>query len=244
MTKKKQAEQKNCGNQILFAGLGLVLATVPFACPGSSVQAQGMQSLRNPLIPGVPSAGPMEQAQEGMPPPPGDGDTPMPVTPGHEGNPLPPPSAVTVPATSPLDKSEVNSAVAPYLTPPPSTPGQNPGMLPGTLSGYRPPALMTEVQPQGGLQGNAPIHKWDGQTTRDYGLVRPRGSQSTDFGRPLDQVSVVRTNKTEDGPRPIGQNGAPMQPNLGGAQQTSDLYGARTLYKGAYLRPVMTIAPY
>jgi hypothetical protein len=242
MTRQKTTDQNSYRNQNLIAGIGL--AFVLAAWPGSSGQAQGTQSLRNPLIPGVPGAGPMEPAQEGMPPPPGDGDTPLPVTPGDQGSPLPPPSAVAVPATSPLDKSEVNAAVAPYLTPPPSAAGQDPGTLPGTLSGYKPPALMTDVQPGGGLAGDAAVHKWDGQTTRDYGLRRPRGSQATDFGRPLDQVSVVRTNKTEDGPRPVGPNGAPTQPSMAGAQQTSDRYGARTLYKGANLRPVMTIAPY
>lgn len=220
----------------------LLSCTLAF-CSVSPAPAQGDQTLRNPLIPGALSTEPMSAAPEGAPPPPGDGDTPAPVTPGHSGAPLPPPSAVPTEPTSALDRSQVDAAVAPFLTPPPSTRGDDPGMLPGTTSGYKPPASLTQVGAGGGLHGDAPVHKWGGQTTGEYGYRRVRGSQTTDFGQPLKTVAVVPPFQSEDGPRPVGANGAPLAPNFPGAQQTSCLHGNRILYKGNQ-RAVMTIAPY
>lgn len=243
MIKSTATNREISGKQVLLAGisLGVTLALSFGFTP--QARAQGETSLRNPLIPGAPYAEPNEQPSPGQPPPVGDGDTPAPVTPGHEGAPIPPPSDVPVPPSSPLDSGQVDGAVAPYLTPPPSTPGEDPGLLPGTTSGYKPPALQTDVQPQGGLSGDAPIHHWGGQTSRDFGLNRNSGAQTTDFGQPLQQVAAVRPQPSEDGPRGLAANGAPAQPNLAGAQQSSDLYGNRTLFKGNQ-RAVMTIAPY
>jgi hypothetical protein len=217
-------------------GLGAAL-TICLVSPQAWSQGQGNTTLRNPIIPGAPTAAPYEQVQEDRPPPPGDGDTSAPVTPGMEGDPIPPPSDIQLPPSSPLEPPQVD------VPPPPSTPGEDPGLLPGTTSGYKPPALETNVNPQGGLSGDAPTHKWGGQTSHDYGLKRTKGSQTTDFGQPLKQVAAVQPFQSEDGPRPLGSNGAPTQPNLAGAQQTTDLYGNRTLFKGNQ-HAVMTIAPY
>ncbi len=228
--------------QALLAGLAAALASTAWLA--SPAGAQEYMTLRDPYIPGAIVTPPMMEAPAGNPPPPGDGMTPLPVTPGMLGGPLPPPSQVPMPPVGPCDQSLVNSYAQPYLTPPPSTPGSDPGILPGTTSGYKPPAIVTTVSGAGGLQGNAPIQKWQGQTSRDFGNYRTFGSQTTDFGQNVVQISPVQLSQSEDGPRGLAANGAPAQPNLSGAQQTTDLYGNRTLFRGPNLRAVMTIAPY
>ncbi len=218
----------------------------------SPAQAQEATTLRSPLIPGALYTAPQQAVTPDLPPTPGSGSTPLPVTPGQLGNPVLPASAlrspagtvVPVPATSPLDQSQLNEAISPYLTAPPSTPGVDPGVLPGTTSGYRPSALLVPVPPAGSnLTGNAPQHKWGGQTSKDFGLHRARGAQTTDFGQALKKVAKVQPAPNEDGPRPLGANGGPNQPNRPGAQQTTDLYGNRVLFHGNQ-HSVMTIAPY
>jgi len=245
--------------------LGLRVALITAAhclLAGSSLPAraqyqggEGTTTLRSPLIPGAPSALPNQAPMEGPAPPTGSGMYPAPVTPGQAGGPLPPPSAVSLPATSPTDKQQVNQQVAPYLTPPASTPGEDPGILPeNPNNGFQPPAAVVDINPQGGISGQAPIRKWGGQTTRDLGRYRTFGSQTTDFGTRIDNLPSVqqhgiKRSVSEDGPRPItpaGQlgSGNNRQENLAGATCTTDLHGNRSLFKGANLRSRMTIAPY
>jgi hypothetical protein len=208
-------------------------------------------SLRNPLIQGAPNAPAGQAPQQGSPPPIGSGDTPTGVTPGMTGTPLPPPSAVSLPPMSPLDRGpggQVNSLVAPYLTPPPSTPGPDPGMLPN--NGY-PSAIEVNINAGGGMPGDqAPQTRTGRQTTRDLGLKRTNGSTLTDFGQLLPDMPNLKVTPqySQDGPRPVattqGEAGGTRSPNLAGAQTTQNLYGNRTLFRGANERARATIAPY
>ena len=234
---------------------GLVLLAGPALAQYASNGFEAT-TLRTPLIPGAPWSPDNMPAPLGQPEIPGDGDIPLPVTPGMLGGPLPPPTMVPMPPVGAGDKGTVNSYAAPYLTPPPSTPGTDPGMINPDSAGYYPPAAIVNVQQQGGLpDGSAPITKWNGQTTRDLGMSKVgQGSLTTDFGQlpatlPSVQSSGITPSNSQDGPRQAtypGQVGATTnrQPNLAGAQATTDLYGNRTLFKGANLRAQMTIAPY
>jgi hypothetical protein len=219
---------------------------------GLAMVAVQAQSLRTPLIEGAPSAAAGEAAQQGDPPPIGSGDTPMGVTPGMMGlyNP-PPPSDVPMPPMSPLERGSgggVNSFVAPYLTPPPSTPGADPGMLPQSLNGNSQAGVEVNINAGGGMPGDfAPQTRSGRQTTRDFGLTRS-GSTLTDFGESLLQKPGLKMNPqvSEDGPRTVQSNqgmaGGNRSSNLPNAQTTQSLYGNRTLFKGSQLRARATIA--
>jgi hypothetical protein len=191
---------------------------------------------------------PFVAPQEGQAPPIGDGYNPAPVTPGHSGGPLPPPTDVYIPPVGALDKDTVNSYVAPYLTPPPSAQGADQGLVHPTQAGMMPPAEVVNINPNGGIFGQASIRRGGAQTTRYLGLVRTFGSQTTDFGQNIDGIAKVRRSKAEDGPR---QSTYPGQPNAEsnhelskpGAQVAKDEQ-FRVLFKGANLRSRQTIAPY
>jgi hypothetical protein len=205
-------------------------------------------SLRSPLIPGAMALPPFVTPEPGQPPPIGDGMNPAPVVQGDSGAPFAPPSQVFIPPVGALDKQVVNSYVAPYLVPPPSTPGPDPGMIVPTQSGHKPPAELVNVNPDGGLFGNPPIQRWGGSTTRDLGLPRNYGSQTTDFGQNIDKIAKVQRFQSEDGPRPAqfpGQINSESlrEVNRPGAQATQNL-GFRQLFRGPNLRARTTIAPY
>jgi hypothetical protein len=205
---------------------------------GLAMVAVQAQSLRTPLIEGAPSAAAGEAAQQGDPPPIGSGDTPMGVTPGMMGLYNPPPRS----------GGGVNSFVAPYLTPPPSTPGADPGMLPQSLNGNSQAGVEVNINAGGGMPGDfAPQTRSGRQTTRDFGLTRS-GSTLTDFGESLLQKPGLKMNPqvSEDGPRTVQSNqgmaGGNRSSNLPNAQTTQSLYGNRTLFKGSQLRARATIA--
>jgi len=235
---------------VVVGVLALFQAAPAFAEYGGG---QETSSLRSPLIPGALWTDPNQAPMEGTAPPVGSGMSPPPVTPGHQGGPLPPPSDVSLPPMGPMDKSAINGMVAPYLQPPPSTPGADPGSLPGT-GGLTPPVAQVDINPGGGISGQAPIYRWGGQTTRDLGSRKTNGSQTTDFGQDIDNLPSVQSrgiqrSVTQDGPRQAtfpGQFGSTSnrQASLPGAATTQDLHGNRQLFKGPYSRSTMTIAPY
>lgn len=233
----------------LKSALFALVAAVFFNGLAIAVQAQ---SLRTPLIPGASSAAAGQSAPEGAPPPVGSGYAPMGVTPGMMGMPnLPPPSDVPLPPMSPLDRGSgggVNSMVAPYLTPPPSTPGADPGMLPYSMNGNSQAGVEVNINPGGGMPGDfAPQTRSGRQTSRDFGLKK-YGSSLTDFGEPLLQKPGLKMAPqcSEDGPRSVQSNqgmaGGSRSANLPNAQTTQSLYGNRTLFKGSQLRARATIA--
>lgn len=214
---------------------------------------QETETLRTPLIPGAAWSPAYQCPPEGQPPPVGDGPVPAPVTPGHLGGPCPPPTAVPLPPMGPMDKPAINAMLAPYLTPPPSTAGEDPGLLPG-VNGYIPPASVVQINPGGGIDGQAPTTRWGGQSTKDFGRPKNYGALTVDFGQDIDTLPAVTSqgivrSVSEDGPRPAivpGRMGATTnkQANLAGAHTTVDLHGNRILFKGANNRSRMTIAPY
>lgn len=233
----------------LKSALIALVAAVFFGSFGIAVHAQ---NLRTPLIQGAPSAAAGQSAQQGDPPPVGSGYSPMGVTPGMMGMPnLPPPSDVPLPPMSPLDRGSgggVNSMVAPYLTPPPSTPGADPGMLPQSLNGNSQAGVELNINPGGGFPGDfAPRTRSGRQNTRDFGLPR-YGSTLSDFGEPLLSKPGLKMTPqcSEDGPRTVQSNqgmaGGQRSANLPNAQTTQSLYGNRTLFKGSQLRARATIA--
>ncbi len=237
----------------------IAIAAAAFLC-GCPALAQysangfGTTTLRDPLIPGASNAPAFTPAPLGAPPPIGNGPVPLPVTPGMLGGPLPPPTMVPMPPTGAGDTATVNSYAQGSLTPPPSTQGAEPPMICPDNAGYQPPASIVNIQAQGGIVGSGPTQKWNGQTTRDLGVSKlGLGSMTTDFGQnisnlPSVQARGITRSVSQDGPRAAQYPGQMDQvnrsPNLAGAQETQDLYGSRTLFKGANLRAQMTIAPY
>ncbi|CAN5559364.1 hypothetical protein BH10CYA1_BH10CYA1_25900 [soil metagenome] len=233
----------------LKSALFALVASVFFNGFGIAVHAQ---SLRSPLILGAPSAAAGQSAQEGAPPAIGSGSAPMGVTPGMQGmyNPAPP-SDIPLPPMSPLERGPgggVNSMVAPFLTPPPSTQGADPGMLPQSMNGNSPAAIEVPINSGGGYPGDqAPQTRSGRQTSRDFGLKR-FGSSLTDFGGPLSQKPDLKMQpqSSQDGPRYMqgsqGGSGSSRSSNLAGAQTTQSLYGNRTLFKGSNQRARATIA--
>ncbi|HEY9784541.1 MAG TPA: hypothetical protein V6D17_03995 [Candidatus Obscuribacterales bacterium] len=235
---------------------------------GSSTAAIGqIQTLRNPLIPGATYSPPYACPPEGCPPPPGDGQMPAPVTPGHTCAPESMPWVRAIPANQ-IDQPNSwvgglpseDTLASPYVLGkqlnvphPPSVPGSNPGSLPGPLDFQPPPAAIVNIRPQGGMPGDfAPQQRWGGQTTRDFGLYKSQGSRLNDFGEKLTEKPDLYTMPqfSEDGPR----NGLSYPGRMGNqpahskiwpnAQTTQDLHGNRTLFKGPNLRSQLTIAPY
>jgi hypothetical protein len=238
--------------KLLYLSISLMTAQVAV---GSGAFAYGEQdmvtSLKTPLIPGAPNGAAWQQPYEGDAPAIGDGNSPLPVVPGHSGSPEVPPSDIAgVPLTMGGDKETVDNYVMPYLTPPPSTPGFDAGYINGSSGGYglNAPVQVVNIGPNGGMAGNAPTQHWGGQRTFDYGranCVRPNSSRLIDYGAKLSQKPDLKMTPqfSEDGPMPgggIACNGR----NLPSSQATQDLYGNRTFFKGENLRSRSTIAPY
>ncbi|CAN5254501.1 hypothetical protein BH11CYA1_BH11CYA1_45210 [soil metagenome] len=218
-----------------------------FSCPLFTAAAfaygesDAVTTLRSPLSYGAPNGPAWVPAQEGAPPPCGDGFNPPAVAPGDCGVPFGTPSAVFVPITAAGDKNEVNTWAMPYLTPPPSTQGQDPGSINGSSGGYglQAPVAVVNVCPQGGLSGNAPTQRWGGQRSFDFGKpynVRSSSSGLNDFGQKLSEKPDLKMcpQFSQDGPRQRGEFRG---------QATQDLHGNRTLFKDNQ-RSTMTIAPY
>ncbi len=230
---------------------------------GLAVSAQAQtQTLRNPLIPGAMYSPPYVCPQEGAPPPIGSGNAPAPVTPGHYGAPESMTWVRNIPATQ-IDQPDSNvglpssdTLAEPYtlgsqlqVPHPPSTPGQDYGPIPGPANFTPPPAALVNICPQGGMPGDqAPIQRWGGQTTRDLGIHRTKGAQTTDFGERLPDKPDLQAQPqfSQDGPRPSTQGtmgGGAVHPSTNGAQAATDLHGNRTLYRGQ-THSRLTIAPY
>ena len=130
------------------------------------------------------------------------------------------------------------------FAPPPVTPGHrglSPEPVPSEVSGI-PLVTVTQINPGGGISGSAPVQRWGGQTTRDFGRAGS-GSTCRDFGQKLSQKSdLFRSPQTsQDGPRQSVSGGGRAS-SLPGAQSTTDLHGSRTLFKGPRLRPRFTLA--
>lgn len=227
----------------------------------TAAQAQ-IDTLRNPLIPGAMTSAPYTCAPEGSPPPIGHGYAPPPVTPGHYGAPESMPWVRYIPATqidqpnSYVGLPSSDTLAAPYtlgsqlqVPHPPSTPGGDYGPIPGPANFTPPPAALVNICPEGGMPGDqAPIQRWGGQTTRDLGIPRTHGAQTTDFGDKLSQKPDLQAMPqfSQDGPRPTGQGsmgGGSTRASVHGAKAASDLYGQRTLHRGQ-TRSRLTIAPY
>jgi hypothetical protein len=224
-----------------------LMAGALFSCPlftGAAFaygESDMINTLRSPLIYGAPNSPAWVPAQEGAPPPCGDGFNPPAVTPGDYSTPFSPPSDVFVPLTMGGDKDEVNAWAMPYLTPPPSTRGSDFGSINGSNGGYglRAPVAEVNIQPQGGMVGNAPIRRWEGQRSYDFGkpnCVRPNSSIMNDFGQKLSEKPDLKMcpQFSQDGPRQRGEYRG---------QTTQDLHGNRTLFRDNQ-RSQLTIAPY
>lgn len=213
----------------------------------SKAEAQYQDStLRTPLIVGAPSSQPYQAPMEGQAPPIGDGFAPPPVTPGHRGySPEPVPSHVPgippVPAGE-QGKAMVNGYVAPYLTPPTRFNPNDPGMIDSPQDFSSPPVSVTQINPGGGISGSAPIQRWGGQTTQDFGYGGRGGSTVADYGTKLqNKPDLFRTPQTsEDGPRQTVSGGG-RAPSRANAQATQDLHGGRSNIPGRQ-RPRFTIA--
>ena len=218
--------------------------------PDAKAQYQ-TSTLRSPLITGAPSSPAYQPPQEGQAPPIGDGSTPYGVTPGHRGY-LPelPASQVQgipqVPAGE-SGKSMINGYVAPYLSPPTQYDPADPGSIDSPPNFSGPPVTTTTINPGGGISGSAPITRWGGQRTQDFGRGARGGSATVDFGQKLtEKPDLYRSpQSSQDGPRQaISGASTNRAPSLPGAQTTQDLNGSRTLYKGSNSRAKFTIANY
>lgn len=264
MTSNKLNYTLKSVNRRVLIGAILFTASVFGSATGGAF-AQGIQTLRNPYIPGANYSPPYVCPQEGQPPAIGDGNAPAPVTPGHTCAPESMPWVRVIPANQ-IDQPNSwvgglpseDTLASPYtLGPslnvphPPSVPGQDPGQLPGPLDFRPPPAAIVNINPNGGMPGDmAPKERWGGQTTRDLGLYRS-GSRLNDFGEKLQQKPDLYATPqcSEDGPRQgfsyAGRMGnqANHAPSLPGAQATQDLHGNRTRFKNN-TRSRMTIANY
>lgn len=151
--------------------------------------AQGITTLRDPLIPGAQDTAPGVPAIDGPPPPPGDGPTPVPEIPGMGGNPGYEPWVPNMPANDiDLGNSGVGLPVSPPITmppgvlgpaltgivpPPPSTPGAAPPYL-SAPDGYTEPSEIVQVNQGGGLPGTGgynttiPETRRGGQQTHEW----------------------------------------------------------------------------
>lgn len=266
---------------VSMSAMGLLAVFACLAVPRANAEYQGgmgTSTLRSPLIQSAASYPPNVSPDPGAPPAPGDGQQQPPaVTSGMTGDPTLLPWVPSVPSNNasvqnsqinlPFDPSiksdpkEFGKMLAPYIPAPPSTLGQDPGLVPTNVNGFKPPAAAVNINPQGGISGQAPIKRWQGQTSRDLGLYQSErnanklGSQYTDFGQKLETLPSltqrgVNPFVSQDGPRVAtypGQMDAASnrQPNLPNAQATHDLYGQRQKFKlNPPLSSVMTIAPF
>ncbi len=195
--------------------------------------------LRTPLVNGAQMGLPFVPARQGAAPAMGDGFCPAPVHPGHQGAPTLIPSNPQGPTdhlgsttyTLPYNPAteSMPGTLGPSLSvpPPPSTPGYDPGMVSAKRDFCRPPVTVTHINPGGGIYASAPTQRWGGQTTRDYGRYKYRGTRSYDWGQQATWGQL-----STDGP----------YQGLPGAMPTWDLYGQRGVTRSGCT--TMTIAPY
>lgn len=223
----------------------------------SGESAEFMRTIRSPLIQGAPNGAPNQMPAQGQAPATGDGSQPTGVTYGQGySNPEYPATHVNnVPLTMGgiEGKYQVNSAVQPYLRPPTQNNGTDPGMLDSPPDFYPAPATVTNVCPQGGIQGQASTQRWGGQTTRDYGMglkCKKESTSTNDFGQRLqDKPDLYATPQcAQDGPRTdycaTDNSSLRRGPNRPNAQTTSDRQGNRTFFRGPNLRSKSTLANY
>ncbi|MDX2107541.1 MAG: hypothetical protein SFY67_14165 [Candidatus Melainabacteria bacterium] len=223
----------------------------------SGESAEFMRTIRTPLIQGAPNGAPNQCPAQGQAPATGDGSRPAGVTYGQGYyNPEYPATHVNnVPLTMGgiEGKYMVNSAVQPYLRPPTQNNGCDPGMLDTPPDFYQAPATVTNICPQGGIQGQAPTNRWGGQTTRDYGTgirCKKETSSTNDFGQRLqDKPDLYATPQcAQDGPRTdycaTDNSSLRRGPNRPNAQTTTDRQGNRTFFKGPNYRSQSTLANY
>jgi len=174
----------------------IALAVAVFAV-SQAAHAQPASTLRDPLIPGAPSAPPFVPPADGQPPAMGDGPTPAPVIPGMtspstllpwipaipanqinngtSGIPLPfgPPVEMPPGVLGPL--------LTPFIPAPPSTPGADPGILTAPQSSFN-PSQLENINPSGGIPGTGgfntsiPTVRRGGQETHQWEL---RGRNSS-----------------------------------------------------------------
>ena len=187
------------------------------AALSQAASAQGITTLRDPLIPGAQETAPIMPAVDGPPPPPGCGPTPWGVTPGMPGSPGFEPwvpnipadtinstnSGIGLPVSPPiaLPPGVLGPALTPIIPNEPNTPGAAPPYL--YVDGNNPSGLVeqsevVQVNPGGGLPGtggyNTTINKLrrGGQQTHQW---EQRGLYSTLGGGGNSQDEV-----TEFGP--------------------------------------------
>ncbi|MBI1271038.1 hypothetical protein GC174_11460 [bacterium] len=249
-TKGKSIEKQGL---VTVQALSFLFVLLVVSAQAASAQYQ-TDTLRTPLIYGASSAPAYSTPYEGQAPPIGDGYAPPRVTPGHLGySPELPASHVpgipTVPAGE-AGKAMVNGYVAPYLSPPTNYDPADPGSIDNPPNFYQPPVNQTNINPGGGISGSAPITRWGGQCTQDFGRGASGCSSTVDFGQKLsEKPDLYRTPQTsQDGPRQStsGRGGSSTNraSSLPGAQTTQDLNGNRTLFKGPNQRARLTIANY
>lgn len=160
---------------------------------GQAAFAQGISTLRDPLIPGAQETAPAMPAVDGQPPPVGCGPTPWPVTPGMGGSPGFEPWVPAIPAdTIGIGSSGISLPVSPPIIMPPGVLGpaltpiipnepNTPGAAPPYLyvdgnnpSGLVEPSEQVQVNPQGGLPGTGgynttiPKIRRGGQQTHEW----------------------------------------------------------------------------
>ncbi len=224
-----------------------ILALLCFLPMASAQQGQNPCSLagapafglRTPLVNGAQMGIPFIPATHGAPPAIGDGSCPAPVNPGMGGpptlipsNPYQPPaiggSTYVLPYNTATTSMPGQLGPSLQVPPPPSTPGCDPGLVHSNgNNGYYPPVTSTYINPGGGITAYAPTQKWGGQTSRDFGRFKDRGTRSYDFGQP-----ACYGQSSYDGP----------YQQLPYATSTQDLYGMRGYARGG--STTMTIAPY
>lgn len=190
-------------------------------------------------------------------PPSGSGFNPPIEIPGSTG-PIPasPSQIPNVPLASPLDMSEVNAYLAPYLVPPPSATGDPPPIL-KQQPGCSPVAVEIQVPINGGPlpNYNPPISRTGRQTTADYGtqqqgLQAPGNSaMTTDFGQSLytNPNNAKTPQISQDAPRQGNHPGLyncqqNEQPNLPNAFFIHVNTGTHTLFRGT-MTPVQIVVP-
>ncbi|MBX9666572.1 MAG: hypothetical protein K2X93_03090 [Candidatus Obscuribacterales bacterium] len=243
---------------IRVTALAATLASIAFVSLTGSVEAQvlnpnpsfdGDANMYFPNVESGPTSPPYTAPPEGQPPPIGDGDTPLGINPGHLGYPiLPPPSHVPMPLIppGPEGKAAATAAAAGYLTPPTKFDATDPGIIDSPQDFGPPPVAVTNINPGGGISGDAPIERWGAQSSRDFGRGGG-GSTITDFGEKLREKPDLAKmpQSSEDGPRNLNQpqKGQPRRgESLPGAQASTDLNGNRTMFSKQRAR--LTIAPY
>lgn len=230
---------------VIMSGVQLLLAVPALAQGAGSLAGSPITDQSTPLIPGAYSSLPNQVAPAGQPPPIGAGSIPAPVNPGMGGPPTLIPSVPALPANNidfpsyvvPYSPASLSApgqlGPSTYAPPAPSTPGFDPGIVHPSNAGFFPPVSVVPINPAGGIYGAAPITKWGGQDTRDFGRYRqykgPMATRRFDFG-----IQDYLGSNSQDGPyqtRP-------------GAVPTQDLYGRRFPMRNNGSPVIQTVAPY